>query len=379
MILEYGAKNFFCFKEWISVSFKLSANCPEYVSKGKSVSKILCVKGANAAGKTNALKVLAFLREFVVNSFNYKPDEEIKIESFFNNDDPIEFYVEFFQDDKVFRYELVLNKAGVISEVVYKKQKRSIKSIERKNDKITARTSEYKELDVIKLRRNASLISTANQYEIGKIGPIYNFFKSIIPNVTYGGLSEKMIDVGQASRLYHQFPDHFLFAKDIIKKCDLGIKDIVIHSKKEEDGTEIFFPIFYYGVDGSEKLLTFYSQSSGTKSLYLQLGFYKAVLDVGGLLVFDEFDIDLHPHILPVLLDTFTDDHINVNDAQIIFTTHNSEILDFLGKYRTILVNKDENQCYGYRLDEIPGDIIRNDRPLSPLYNAGKIGGVPKI
>jgi len=41
-------------------------------------------------------------------------------------------------------------------------------------------------------------------------------------------------------------------------------------------------------------------------------------------------------------------------------------------------VNKDENKSYSYRLDEIPGDMIRNDRPIEPIYRSGKIGGVPR-
>jgi hypothetical protein len=53
--------------------------------------------------------------------------------------------------------------------------------------------------------------------------------------------------------------------------------------------------------------------------------------------------------------------------------------MDHLGKYRTYLVNKKNNESYGYRLDEIPGDILRNDRPVSTPYRNGKIGGVPKI
>ena len=46
---------------------------------------------------------------------------------------------------------------------------------------------------------------------------------------------------------------------------------------------------------------------------------------------------------------------------------------------QNIEVNKEKNESYLYRLDEIDGDIIRNDRPLSPVYKAGKIGGVPKL
>jgi hypothetical protein len=43
------------------------------------------------------------------------------------------------------------------------------------------------------------------------------------------------------------------------------------------------------------------------------------------------------------------------------------------------LVNKENTESYCYRLDEIPSDILRNDRLISPAYNQGKIGGVPKI
>jgi AAA15 family ATPase/GTPase len=201
----------------------------------------------------------------------------------------------------------------------------------------------------------------------------------MIPNVSYYGLLDKIMDETFASKLYNDSPVLLDFVKEVIKRCDLGLQDVKINSKKEEDGSEVYFPVFSFLVGGKEESLTFRNQSSGTKSLYLQLGLYKIAIDVGGLLVLDEFDINLHPHILPILLDMFTDEKLNPNNAQIIFTTHNVEILDFLGKYRTILVNKEENQCYGYRLDEIPGDVIRNDRPLAPVYNSGKIGGVPRV
>jgi hypothetical protein len=62
-----------------------------------------------------------------------------------------------------------------------------------------------------------------------------------------------------------------------------------------------------------------------------------------------------------------------------IFTTHDTDIIDLLGRYRTYIVNKDENESYVYRLDELPGDMLRNDRPISPAYKDGKIGGKPRL
>ena len=75
----------------------------------------------------------------------------------------------------------------------------------------------------------------------------------------------------------------------------------------------------------------------------------------------------------------FDDEKTNPNNAQMVFSTHNTDILDYMGKYRTVFINKESSESYGYRLDEIPGDIIRNDRLVSPVYKSGKIGGVPRL
>jgi hypothetical protein len=139
------------------------------------------------------------------------------------------------------------------------------------------------------------------------------------------------------------------------------------------------FFICYFSKSKKEKFLTFQEQSSGTKELYRQLGLYKIALSNGKTLVLDEFDINLHPDLLPLLVDLFEDKKTNPYNAQMIFTTHHTEIMNKLGKYKIVLVNKEDNESFLYRLDEIPGDMIRNDRPITPIYNAGKIGGKPKI
>jgi uncharacterized protein len=78
-------------------------------------------------------------------------------------------------------------------------------------------------------------------------------------------------------------------------------------------------------------------------------------------------------------VDLFENNETNLYDAQLIFSTHHADIMDKLSKYKTVIVAKENNESYAYRLDEIPGDILRNDRPISPVYKAKKIGGFPKI
>ncbi len=382
MILEYGVRNFYSFKEWSTISFRLTQNCPKVISLGEDYTRILGIKGANASGKTNILKTLSFLGDFCTNSFLEKPDEELQVEPFFENTDPIEIYIEFRIDQIDYRYEVKLTRKEIVSETLFRKIERESKIIERQKNDFVVCNNDFKDLRKIKNRSNASFISTSNQYEISSINFIYTFFSSIHANVHRFGLSSSAhdsLDSENMSKLFTLHPDYFDFVKKLVLKYDPDISDIEILSRTRENGELTYFPIFTYSVDAPNSYLTFHAQSSGTRALYLQLARYKYVLKSGGVLVLDEFDNYLHPEILPDLLSLFMNKDLNKANAQIIFSTHNTSILDYLGKYRSYLINKERCESYAYRLDEIPGDILRNDRNISPIYKSGKIGGIPKL
>ena len=378
MLLEFGADNFYSFKEGFEISFQKSKNSTE------DIANIIALKGANASGKTNVLKALSFLVNFTQHSFrDLSPDDDINIYSFFRNTKPITLYVTFLDKNIEYKYELILTNEKIISETIWKKDKRETQIIKRDEHSITT-TKEYAELKTIALnRKNASIISLAEQHAIKSIDPIYNFFDTIITNVHALGKTANtnmFLSVDTVSKDYFENKEILIFVTDFLIKADIGITSITIQERtNEETGKISYYPIFNYSVKEDNNFLTYYDQSSGTQSLYLQLHLYLIVLSQGGVLVLDEFDINLHPDILPLLLDFFEKKEVNINNAQLILTTHNYDIMDRLGKYKTILVNKEDNESFLYRLDEIHGDIIRNDRPISPIYNANKIGGKPRI
>jgi AAA15 family ATPase/GTPase len=188
------------------------------------------------------------------------------------------------------------------------------------------------------------------------------------------------LGVEDVSKIYFENQELLDAVTYFLQKADIGISSIKIFERENKETGELtYFPIFYYEIDTNQSFLTYHEQSSGTQSLYLQLHHYLSILHMGGVLALDEFDINLHPDLLPMLLELFENKESNPHNAQLIVTTHNYNIMDRLGQYKTVLVNKDENESFLYRLDEIPGDIIRNDRPISPIYNANKIGGKPRI
>jgi hypothetical protein len=277
-----------------------------------------------------------------------------------------------------------LTKDTIVCETIYKKNKRWAKAIERKGDKLTKCSDEYKELKNISLdRTNASILSIAKQYKMKSTDILYKLFNDIETNVNIFGratLESNFPDYKSVSGIYAKNKDILNFVINILKKSDTGIDNITI--KKMINPTtnkDEYIPVFEYKITSDTKSLTYQEQSNGVKSLYLQLGLYAIALDKGMILALDEFDIDLHPDLLPMLIELFEDKEINKNNAQFIFSTHHTSIMDKLGKYKVILVNKEQNESFLYRLDEIPGDILRPDRAITPAYRANKIGGKPRL
>ena len=382
MIRNFAVKNYFCFKEGAEVSFVLDGNASTHLKQ--EVSTVLGIKGANGSGKTNIIKAISFLSMFASYSAQWSGElKSIPVFSHFNNDDETDFQIEFDVDGTIYFYELSLTDKSVLREAIYRKRGRKTLILERLNDEIVECLSDMNELKDIKLLDNASIISQYLNYKFKSqmldLSNVSERFKNILSNVnflSYGDLGTRF-SVSKTSENYLSDLKKFEFVKDIIRKADNSISDIKIKSRENDEGEKEYYPIFIHSCSKKNKTLPFMLESSGTKTLYRTLSFYWEALMSGGLLCLDEFDVHLHAMILPDLLNLFIDKNINQNDAQFIFTAHNTEIIDTLGKYRTILVNKEDGESYCYRLDEIPGSLIRNDRTIVPLYLQGKIGGVP--
>jgi uncharacterized protein len=384
VLLEYGFRNFFSFREGGEVKLRLDANCPSNVSLGRDVSTVLVVEGPNAAGKTHALKALSFLARFAAHSFHTEPDAFIAFSSFFDNPDPTEFFVEFSTSAGIeYRYELVLTDRKVIRETVYKTVNRRTVLIEREGNKVRKPKSMV-DIPGMILRDNASIISTFNQYGRSELSDVYNFCSRFFSNVGFNGYQNIGLSLARAAALLYDRPKLRAKVLDFIKACDLGVDDIQIE-RKQKDATGKKEPEFeydtwfYHKVDGETRALLIESQSNGTQALFRVLGIYFSALTAGSVVIFDEFDTHLHAHLIPKVVELFTDPESNPHGAQLLATCHNDRIMDVVGKYRTVLVSKDNNESYLYRMDELPGDLVRNDRSVLPAYHEGKLGGVPRL
>lgn len=383
MLLQYGGSNYHCFKDDFDINLRLNNNCPEEISQGKDFTTAMCIKGANGAGKTNALKPMAFLSFFAFASFSFEPNEEIPIESYYNNNNPIYLYCEFRIVDEEFLYEITLTSEAIIKESLTNITGKHEIVFLREGNKIVDKLDHLSDFDMLpELRSNVSLISTGAQYNIDALQHFHAFFQSFHFNVNLYGFVEPSPEE-KIHKFYYDNKDALTFVSSLLKTFDTGIEEISVgRFRNEKDDKLIYYPIFHHRTEGGIKKLRIQHQSSGTRRLYRMLGQLFQLIEAGNaydaftrVWLADELDLHLHSMITPEII-RLVEQHANV---QLIFTCQNDKLMDQMGKYRTTIVEKENNESFVYRLDEISSDLLRNYRPISPHYEAGRLGGVPKI
>jgi predicted ATPase len=168
----------------------------------------------------------------------------------------------------------------------------------------------------------------------------------------------------------------------LLQQWDFGLSDVRLekHTVTRESGQseEIHLPFGIHRVGNNEHPLMFLHESSGTQGAFILLSRILPALEHGGLVVIDELEADLHPHMLTPILDLFFSSKTNPHNAQIIFTCHSMEVLSLLHKAQVVLVEKDQNcESDAWRLDSVKG--VRADDNLYAKYMAGAYGAIPQL
>lgn len=390
MIYNYIFSNFQSFREPTLVDLTLSkkvdlTNWMHETSTGERISKLMGVLGANGSGKTALLKPIAFLGWFINESFRAPPDAEIPITPHFSSENkPTEFSVLFEMDNKLWRYELQCTKKRVLFESLHQKNERFsyvfIRTWDSKKNcyEVKLQNFELHLQEALKVRENASLISTAMQYGV----PLaLNFaLRRTVSNVCVNGrIPNTENGVLNAANYFSKKTDHYKQMEKLLSAWDLGLSGVELVEKKNLDGTgQTWIPYGKHKSHKKEYQLPFQNESSGTRAAFILLAMLMQVLSEGGTAVIDEFENDLHPHMLEPLLDLFASKKTNPHNAQLLFSCHAPEILNLVDKSQVMLVQKnDDCESNACRLDGVEG--IRSDDNFYAKYMAGRYGAIPNF
>lgn len=375
------------------------------------VLPVTAIYGANASGKSSVFRAFLFMRHLVIFSLAFSEVEKeklfnkLKIEPFKfsgNREKPSEFEINYInkRDGKeiYYSYGFKIDNSGILEEYLASNTKTRVKRNEEysyifkreKNQKLYLDSSieKFRENLEISLKDKTLLVSLGASLNIDELIKVQSWF-----------INAKAIDFSNS--LNNMLRENILPSKieetqkiknelvDFINSFDDSIIDIEIEKISFDDGDSDKDNYRIYTVhksDGetSTARISMNEESSGTKKMF---SLYQTLLDVlekGGVFFADELDIKLHPLLMRNILLTFTDKEKNPNNAQLIFTTHNTIYMDMdlLRRDEIWFVEKDKGASKIYSLDDITnekGEKVRKDSNYEKHYLLGNYGAIPNL
>lgn len=423
MILNISIKNFRSFKDEVTFSMVAESSKSkdqnvfvQSLAKGDDSVRLLntaLIYGANASGKSNLLRALFDIISFITkvqpsageSIAQYDPFH-FDLSTMFN---PVEFFIEFVGKDNVkYRYELHFNAVVIKEELTYWPNKKQttlfsrIPSVDKESLIHIGELGSSLGGDKIELFKNQTVLSKfgtsipndiiskvfiyLNKINIiNSFGPVMmqnakrevnskmtsdnDFAKKVNELMKFADTGLEGISVTKIDESIFRFPEGFpeLEKKKIIESEKFSMNGIhKMYNADELVNNDYYFP--------------FIEESNGTQVLHTIGGKILEVIDNGDILFIDELETSFHPYLSKLLICLFQNKRINTKNAQLIFTTHDTNLLD------STLFRKDqvwfaEKNEYGatelYSLQDF--SEVREDTPFEKWYLAGKFGGVPNI
>lgn len=385
MIHRFYAKNYHSFEDAVSIDFRVDDNAPNsgaYATTDNGrVSLVEAVIGPNASGKTTALKALAFLQWFLVQSFRHDR-HELPFMPFAGNLQkklPTELMVEFETAKGLHVYTVVVDQSKILMESLQvrnlTKQRTTTKKLFTRTWDIRSKTYQIEDGSfgipekyfLSKDLQNTSAITAASRLGHEYAHELVEYWKRFQTNVE---VDERFVPYAfGAYRALHYFEKHEaskkLAEQDVRRYADLGIDSFGQHGViKHKFGSKTFE-------------LDLENESSGTHQYIALRRMMDEALEKGGLVVVDEFDAFLHPQMFASLVQKFLDPNFNKGRAQLLLTAQDLLILNALDKYQINLAKKSDRGVTTIRRLDTVRKGTRSDDNYLAKYMKGVYGSWP--
>jgi AAA15 family ATPase/GTPase len=373
----------------------------------KAAPKLLrsaVVYGANAGGKSNLIKALQFMRGVVTESATViQPGQQFNVQPFRldgkSSDRPTEFEVTFLVDGVRYQYGFSMTSQRIVSEylLVYKASKPQ-RWFERNFDDETGKDGyEFgpglrgpKNVWEGATRPNALFLSMAVQLNSEALRPVFDWFANNLVIFNDQAPLSPQVSIQKLRQAEGRKE-----ICDFLTAADVSIADIAVvnrklpdhaahfdlvagHTEASSDETDERQLRFHHTTEHGSAVFEIGDESSGTRNLLFLSGPVLDILDRGLTLVIDELDTSLHTLLVRELVNLFHRVERNQDSGQIIFTTHDTSLLDAPALFRrdqVWFVEKDRSQASS--LVALSEFSPRKNEALERGYLMGRYGGVP--
>ena len=407
MLIEFRVKNFLSIQDEQVLSLvagsqkEHKSNTFEPENEKFSLLKSVAIYGANAAGKSNFIKAFIRIKHFVTQSASWQRGDKLLIIPFFlgkNENEPTEFEVSFITQNIRYRYGFSVTRERIVEEWLYaypngREQEWFLRSYDKKNKKEVYKFGKNflgeKELWKNTTRDNALFLSTAIQLNSEQLKPVFDWFFYIGISLTDWFSNSLEISV----EAFKNNPQQIL---DYLKRADLDIEFLEIDENKVEidnsnkllnklgnttDTTMLESDIktIHLNQQGRPTVLNMILESDGTQKFFKFLGPILDTLQNGRVLVVDELHNHLHPAMTRFIISLFHNEKINTKNAQLIFTTHETSVLnkDIFRKDQIYFCEKQNKATKIYSLSDFKG--LRENIDYEKSYLLGRFGALPNL
>ena len=415
MILSFKIENFRSIKETITIDLSTEKRFKEtdlrdntFTENNTELIKSLLIYGRNASGKSNILTALKALVFLVEKSDTFKHDKDIPTYEPFKFDiaytkKPVKFEIDFISiaTKTKFKYIVSFYRKEIEFEglYIYPEGVKS-KLFERNRSKIAygdyyRGTKKTIEKDLLP---DQLFLSKSSTSRVKYLDECYLYFSkymyiSTIHDTEY---DKSIIRAFSEVLTKDEKLKHNLL--ELLRASDTSIRDFrIIENEKEMRFSETFpeeikneilerykyevltsHTLFENGNEIGQETLDLENESFGTKKLFAIGSLIIDTLGDGGVIIIDELDKGLHPLISRLLINLFNSKKNNPNNAQLIFATHDSALLDLeqLRRDQISFADKEyEGNTIFYRLSDIKG--VRKDIPIDKWYLSGRFKAIP--
>ncbi len=413
MLIEFRVTNFRSFRDENRLSL-LASSAKDLESTNVAITNVSSVPrllratgiyGANASGKSNLIRAFQLVRGIVLESANLKPDQQFNIQPFRLDPEteskPTTFELTFFLNGTRYQYGFALTASRIIEEwlLVYKTRQPQT-WFTREFNPHTAE-DEYKFSEVHfkgnrnvwkgSTRSNALFLSTAIQLNSESLRPVFDYITQSLVVFENGGGPMPDYTISHIANEKSNKVRQFLSSADI-SIDDIALKEVkgqshqinidfatggLTHSSLQEQN--MMMPTFKHSSRNGSAVFDLGDESEGTQKLFSLAGPLFDIFERGQVLIVDELDRSLHALLVRQLIAMFHDPEVNKSNAQLIFTTHDTSLLDgaHLRRDQIWFVEKDEEQASNlYPLTDFSP---RKNEALERGYLGGRYGAIPIV
>lgn len=413
MLLSFSVANFKSFRdeqvldltaEAIKPAFSWLENAAVPVGKEEKALRVKAIYGANASGKSNLIKALRTMLTISLFSAR-KTGLTTRIDGFgFSTsmqNQPSRFELEYLAAGRRYRYGFSADQERFHEEWLYDETVRKAKVFVRTGQQVSIGKKYFDHPESVALlergdndlfREDASFLSALSLFNVGpavretvtflsNIGIITNAEDLEIEQLAYKMLvEEKMRTKVKALMGYAgiEFDELYVMDKESLNSQELP-PDFVSAVRSARGRFSLFAAYPQKGAD-HVTWLTEQGESQGTQKLLTLAPYVVRAIQEGRILIIDEFEARLHTRLSREIVAMFNSATGNPNNAQFIFSTHDTNLLDhrLLRRDQIDFVEKGEDRAsIIYSLADVKG--IRKDADFERDYLGGSYGAVPEV